>query len=53
MIFEVLVCPGCAAPECPLDQSYERALIVSSLYPSFGKERHVLGKDRVIVVERH
>jgi hypothetical protein len=29
MIFEVLVCPCGAAPECPFDQSYDSALIVS------------------------
>ena len=29
MIFEVLVCPCGAAPECPFDQSYDSALYVS------------------------
>jgi len=29
MIFEVLVCPCGAAPECPFDQSYDSALVVS------------------------
>jgi hypothetical protein len=54
MIFEVLVCPCGAAPECPFDQSYDSALVVSldSLLPLLTRQRRsLLCKDCVVVVE--
>ena len=54
MIFEVLVCPCGAAPECPFDQSYDSALIVSLRIWKNDREKRggsLLCKDCVVVVE--
>jgi len=54
MIFEVLVCPCGAAPECPFDQSYDSALKVSSTLRRNDRrigEESLLCKDGVVVVE--
>jgi len=54
MIFEVLVCPCGAAPECPFDQSYDSALVVSLTLRESNSgtgDESLLCKDCVVVVE--
>lgn len=48
MIFEVLVCPCGAAPECPFDQSYDSALTMSLTPRSYdGREGTKLTMQRL------